>query len=80
MHECHLAVSLYANSRLIRQVLCYPVATGVMVVSYELVGAVLVGTHETVSFEQFPEVTRNLAALAKEWRADESSPTRLLTS
>lgn len=80
MYEYHLAVSLYANSRLIRQVLCFKAATGVVLVSYELVGAIMVGTHETVSFEKFPEVAGKLAALAREWRADESSPTRLLTS
>lgn len=76
MYEYHRAVSLYASSRLIRQVVAFTVATGVMLVSYELVGAVMIGTHELVSFERFPEVAARLAALASEWAVSE----QILTS
>lgn len=75
MYEYHLAVSLYADSRLIRQVLAFTVATGVMLISYELVGAVMMGTHEVVSFDRFPEVAVRLATLASEWRAAEPALT-----
>lgn len=71
MYDYHLAVSLYEKSRLIRQVVAFTVTTGVMLISYELVGVVMLGTHEIVPFERFPEVAARLAALASEWSVTE---------
>jgi hypothetical protein len=71
-----VSVSLYANSRLIRQVVAFTVAAGVMLISYELVGAVMIGTHELVSFDRYPEVAARLSILASEWGTSE----QILTS
>lgn len=70
MHECHLAVSLYQHSRLVRQVVFLTVAHGVVLMSYELVDGALIGSHQFVSPDRLPAVEARLDVLRAEWESD----------
>lgn len=69
MNKCHLAVSLYEHGRLMRQVVFVTTAQGVVLMSYEMVDGLLVGSHQVVAPDRLSEVEARLVTLRAEWES-----------